>query len=208
MNRSLAVNRARIIAVVCFLMVLSFVVVSVFWYYEYQYSLPTPIPINYSEVSNGTVISLPIITGLAQDKPVLLHFFNPDCPCSKFNIKHFKTLVKQYGDQVNFAVVLMTNKHYDIQQIKEELGLNIPVLTDKYLATQCGVYATPQAALIGKDKRLYFRGNYNQSRYCSDKRTEYARLAIKNLLYSKLAIPINPLAKRAYGCRLPDCMDQ
>lgn len=207
MNRNLAAKRTRTITAVCFLIVLSFVIVSVFWYYEYQYKLPTPIPINYSEVRTGAAVILPASTGIAQDKPVLLHFFNPDCPCSKFNIRHFKTLVKQYGNKVNFAVVLMTNKHYETGQIKKYFGLNIPVLTDKRLATLCGVYSTPQAALIDKDKRLYFRGNYNQSRYCSDKKTEYARLAIHDLLYGRLVIQMNPLAKRAYGCRLPNCVN-
>jgi len=207
MNRTVAVNRIRITIAVCFLIVLSFVVVSVFWYYEYQYSLPTPKPANYHDVNTGAVIKLPATLAVSSNKPLLLHFFNPDCPCSKFNITHFKTLVKRYKGQVNFAIVLMTSKHYEAKEIQETFKLNVPVLTDKTLAIQCGVYATPQAALINKDSRLYFRGNYNQSRYCSDKRTEYARLAIQDLLYGKVAMEINPLAKRAYGCRLPDCVN-
>lgn len=207
MNKLVIVNQARLIIAICCLVVLFFMVISAFWYYEYQYSLPTPKPYNYHNVNTGTVINLPESVKLSQDKPVLLHFFNPDCPCSRFNVRHFKTLIKQYKNEVNFAVVLMTNKQCKAKQIQEAFNLDVPVLTDKRLAKLCGVYSTPQAVLINWDKRLYFRGNYNQSRYCSDKRTEYARIAIENLLYSKNVINANPLAMRAYGCQLPDCIN-
>ena len=207
MNRTLSVNRIRIIIAICTLILLSGVVVSVFWYYEYQYTLPTPKPQHYKDVSSGTKVKLPVTLTSSPGKPVLLHFFNPDCPCSRFNIAHFKSLVKRYKSEVSFAIVLMTTKHYKQKEIQEEFGLEVPVLTDNSLAVLCGVYSTPQAALIDRNGRLFFRGNYNQSRYCSDKKTEYARLAIQNLLYGKMAWEFSPLAKRAYGCRLPNCVN-
>lgn len=205
MNKSLSVNCTRLIIAGFCLGILSFIIISVFWYYDYQYSLPTPKPYKYQNVATGTVVNLPEGVKSNRSKPLLLHFFNPDCPCSRFNISHFKSLIKQYKNEVDFAIVLMTNKQYKAKQIQEKFDLDIPVITDKSLAIICGVYSTPQAALLDRDNRLYFRGNYNQSRYCSDKRTEYARIAIQSLLYSKNVLNINPLAMRAYGCRLPDC---
>src|SRR5450432_3533457 len=89
-----------------------------FWHSELVYSLPTPIPQNYKVVKPGAVINIPENMHIKNNKPVFLHFFNPDCPCSKFNISHFKSLVKQYGHEATFAIVVMNNNSYTAQQIQ------------------------------------------------------------------------------------------
>ncbi|RYE17791.1 MAG: AhpC/TSA family protein, partial [Sphingobacteriaceae bacterium] len=102
----------RKVFVFSWLFVLAAGLIALFWYNEWQYSLPTPVPENYQPVSFGQQIAPDGKLVFKNNKPVFLHFFNPDCPCSRFNIKHFKALVKQYGNQVNFAVILMTDKYY------------------------------------------------------------------------------------------------
>ncbi|HUS01588.1 MAG TPA: hypothetical protein VMY77_07670, partial [Chitinophagaceae bacterium] len=78
-----------------------------FWYNEWQYSLPTPVPVNYHNVKTGKFIN--VSNKIKEiNKPLLLHFFNPACPCSKFNIEHFKWLVKHYNKSISFAVVVMS----------------------------------------------------------------------------------------------------
>src|SRR6266576_2468714 len=83
-----------------------------FWHTEFVYSLPTPVPKNYKVVSPGSTIHIPQSLVSKNNKPVFLHFFNPDCPCSKFNITHFKSLVKQYNNEATFAIVVMNNRRY------------------------------------------------------------------------------------------------
>mgnify|MGYP003575195746 CR=1 FL=1 len=181
-------------------------VVAVFWYSEFVYSLPTPMPKSYKDVKKGTVINLN--RKLAPDsKPVLLHFFNPDCPCSRFNMKHFKELVKQYKDQVNFTIVLMTDKDYTEPEIQDTYKLRIPVVKDSSLAAMCGVYSTPQAVILNSDHTLYYRGNYNRTRYCTDKKTNYAQIALEGLLKRKPTYAFDKFALKAYGCELPGCTD-
>src|ERR1043165_4453421 len=82
-----------------------------FWYNEWKFSLPTPLPLNYHSVKTGTPIDLSGKISSPNDQPVFLHFFNPDCPCSRFNIPHFRSLVKKYGKRVTFAMVIMINKN-------------------------------------------------------------------------------------------------
>jgi hypothetical protein len=189
------------ILVALWLVLLVTAVGSLFWYNQYRYSLPTPVPANYKAISTGTFIRLPRNLYAATNKPVFLHFFNPDCPCSRFNINHVKALIKQYGSQASFAVVLVTAKHYTAEQIQDRFGLNIPIVRDAALAAACGVYSTPQAVILSSDKQLFFRGNYNSSRYCTNKKSEYARQALGNLLHN-LPVVHNPSATTAYGCRL------
>ncbi|MDR3711700.1 MAG: hypothetical protein P4L51_02705 [Puia sp.] len=202
--------------VVAWLIGIFSVIACLFWYNEWVYALPTPIPVNYVAVKPGALIALPAALQFPDDRlktgskrPLLLHFFNPDCPCSRFNIPQFKSLVKQYSDRVDFAVVLLSSKEYSPQQIRKRFGLDLPVLSDTSAAAKaaiaCGVYSTPQAVLLTGDHALFYRGNYNRSRYCADPATNYASQALEALLHQQHGIIFDPLALRSYGCRLPNC---
>ncbi len=180
-------------------------IAALFWYNELQYSLPTPVPQNYHPVSFGQHIKLDHQLTFQNNKPVFLHFFNPDCPCSRFNIAHFKSLVKTYGNRVNFVVVLLTDKYYTPDVVKRKFDLDVPVVVDPATAIRCGVYSTPQAAIINTDHKLYYRGNYNQSRYCTNEKTEYAKIALDGMLQHNTHLVFDQFALKAYGCRLPNC---
>ena len=190
--------------VIVWLMALLVAIGFLFWYNEWQYKLPTPVPENYTPVATGEQINLP--AGLVHDnQPVFLHFFNPVCPCSRFNFKHFRSLVKNYGEQVNFVMVVMSRNTYTADDIQRTYDITIPVYFDSTIAVSCGVYSTPQAVIVENSGRLFYRGNYNSSRYCTDKKTEYARIALDALLENKRNITFDQLALTAYGCRLPKC---
>lgn len=178
----------------------------VFWYHEWKYALPTPVPANYAPVQTGELV--PVHTQVQQqgNQPVFIHFFNPDCPCSRFNIEHFNSLVKNYGDSVSFSVVVINkNKQFTAEEVKDKFNITVPVLFDTTIATKCGVYSTPQAVILDSDFHLYYRGNYNKSRYCTEKNSNYAQSALTALLYNESKPTFGPLALKAYGCSLPTC---
>jgi len=191
--------------VIIWLTLLFSAVGALFWYNDWVYQQPTPVPKNYQAPNTGQLIKLGGPLETLRNKPLFLHFFNPDCPCSRFNIKNFKSLVKQYSSQVNFSVVVMTTKTYTSKEIQNKFNLNIPVLFDTSIATSCGVYSTPQAVLLDNDHKLYYKGNYNKSRYCTEEKTNYAKIAITGLLNDHAKIVFNQSALQAYGCQLPDC---
>src|ERR1700749_824765 len=99
------------------LILLTSAIGALFWYNELIYHLPTPIPDNYISVYQGQVIKMNNNLKHYTNKPLFLHFFNPICPCSRFNISCFKSLVKQYGGRVNFVVIVMSNKTYTAKEI-------------------------------------------------------------------------------------------
>ncbi|MBO9573068.1 MAG: hypothetical protein J7497_12825 [Chitinophagaceae bacterium] len=194
--------------VLCWLILIFSGISLLFWHNEWKYSLPTPVPHNYQPVNPGTPISIGnVFKQRDPSKPVLLHFFNPDCPCSRFNITHFKSLVKQYGDKIDFVIIAMPgkDKNYTALDIQDRFRLSLPVLFDSSIAATCGVYSTPQAVLIGADHRLYYRGNYNKSRYCTDKKSNYAQMAIDSLLLKSAGPSFGEAAVKSYGCELPLC---
>jgi hypothetical protein len=185
------------------LTVLMLGVVALFWYNEWVYSLPTPVPLNYKAVARGARIDL--AWKFNDHKPVFLHFYNPDCPCSRFNKPYFKKLVQRYGTAVDFAIVLMNRKDYSAGEIQAQFDLRIPVLFDPAIAKACGVYSTPQAAIIDTDRTLYYCGNYNRSRYCTDDKTNYANMALVGLLHRNTGLIFDQFALKAYGCQAPKC---
>lgn len=175
----------------------------IFWKTEIKYSLPTPVPQHFKEVAAGTRIALPDDLAQTEKRPLLIHFFNPDCPCSRFNIRQFRSLVSRYGDSIDFAIVALTEKAYTADAIRDKFGLDLAVYFDSGLAQRCGVISTPQAVLLDSDSRLFFKGNYNKSRYCTDAKSDYARMAIDSLLRNTAQPVFNKQAHIAYGCALP-----
>ncbi|WP_316822597.1 TlpA family protein disulfide reductase [Pedobacter gandavensis] len=175
-----------------------------FWYNDIVYQLPTPIPKAYKAIESGKLIVNKALNHKHR-KPVFLHFFNPDCPCSRFNMKHFKSLVKEYGDRVDFRVVVLSPKSFTAESIQDKFGLQIPILFDESLAAACGVYSTPQAVLLDQNQHLYYRGNYNTTRYCTDEKTSFARIALNGLLQKQTGLVFSQAALKSYGCTLPNC---
>jgi len=176
-----------------------------FWHNELVYSLPTPIPAKYRPVNTGDKIDLGNKIAV-NGKPLFIHFFNPACPCSRFNIPHFKSLVKNNKDEISFAIVVLSkDKKYSEKEIQEKFDLDVPVYFDKSIADACGVYSTPQAVIIEPGNKLYYRGNYNKSRYCTDKNSNYAAMAIDSLVHKTSHPHFSQYALVSYGCTLPTC---
>ncbi len=176
------------------------------WQEDWKYSLPTPVPEKYHVIKPGDFINITGKIKSESNKPVFLHFFNPDCPCSRFNVPHFKSLVKKYGDRIAFAIVAMSpRQNYTVKNIQDKFDLNIPVFFDRSIADSCGVYSTPQAVILDAKHRLYYRGNYNKSRFCEDKKSNYAQMAIDSLLNDRRDLIMDVAALKSYGCSLPNC---
>lgn len=177
-----------------------------FWYTDWMYQRPTPIPAGYLATPRGAAIDLRGLDG-ERRSPVLLHFFNPDCPCSRFNIPMFKRLYSQYNGRVNFIIVVLSRQPFNARSIRQRFGLNgVKMIADSTLAKACGVYSTPQVVLLDSHHKLYYRGNYNRNRYCTDDRTNYARIALSTLLAHRPYPAFSLWATRSYGCGLPHCI--
>jgi hypothetical protein len=180
-------------------------IAALFWQQELQYARPTPVPADYVAVLPGERVVVPVVAGTVR-KPVLLHFFNPDCPCSRFNLKHVKQLAQRYAGTVNFLAVVPEHFATQTDEVRRRYDLPMPVVADggEQLARACGVYATPQAALVDTTGRLYYRGNYNKSRYCTTPHSNYAQMAIDSLQAGTPSPTFGDLATTAYGCELPE----
>ena len=85
----------------------------------------------------------------------------------------------------------------------QDLGLDIPYHVDGGpLADATGIYSTPQAAILDADGRMFYQGNYNVTRFCRDRETEFARLALERLRIGAPPPEFVSAATVAYGCPL------
>jgi len=176
---------------------------ALFWYQEVQYFLPTEVPVDFKYVAVGAKVDLDFVP--ENDKATLLHFYNPNCPCSKFNFSNFESIQHQYQAELNtFLIVQDTEEGLSnrFKKVLEELDITVIVDNQKQYAKSCGVYATPQIALLNDNKELYYKGNYNQSRYCTNPETNFARIAVEELLNNSLTPQFGSIATKAYGCDL------
>jgi thioredoxin-related protein len=193
----------RIAALVFLLLVVFSGIAAIFWYQEMQYLLPTPVPENHRVVLPHEVVQFDsVLIPQTNGKPKLLHFFSPDCPCSRFNVKHFLSLNRKYGNAIDFYVVIADKKNVISARNKIEDEVPVIVDTTRELARACGVYSTPQAALIQQNNQLYFRGNYNRSRFCTDKNSNFVQMAMDSLLAGKGPPHFIELATKSYGCSI------
>lgn len=174
-----------------------------FWKQELKYAKPTPVPSNYSPPNFNAKIDLPEDFN-TREKPLFVHFFNPDCPCSRFNIRHFNSLVKENRDHVNFKVVIPEQADLSKARSLVEKGLEIFRDEQGRYAVAFGVYSTPQAVIVDKKETLYYRGNYNRARYCTQKNSNYAEIALNELLAGKPLPDFGSFATVAYGCQLKE----
>lgn len=198
----------RKLLLTCWLLVLAGGICYLFWYHDWKYSLPTAVPQNYVDVKVGQQINIDGQIAVAKGKPAFIHFFNPECPCSKFNVPHFNSLVRKYGKQIDFSVVVVNlnkDKSYTAEEIHNKFDITVPVSFDSTIAAKCGVYSTPQAVLIDTDHKLYYRGNYNRARYCTDTKSNFAQMAIDSLLNNNTKPVFSQYALKAYGCQAPFC---
>ena len=177
-------------------------IATLFWKQELQYQLPTPIPSGYHEVAVGQRVLLP--ARFEKTRAHFIHFYNSDCPCSRFNAQHLKSLIGEFKDSISISIIVPTTR--DIAKAKSEFGDVIEIAADENgaIAKACGVYSTPQAAIIDRKGNLYYRGNYNASRYCTSRATNFAELSLIALINNNPSPSFGLLATQSYGCELKD----
>ncbi|HEY5918418.1 MAG TPA: TlpA disulfide reductase family protein [Chryseolinea sp.] len=178
----------------------------VFWIQEVQYSLPTPVPARFVDIKIGEKVDLSKELKIDSGRAAVLHFFNSECPCSRFNMDEFERLEHQYRNKVQFFVVIQSDNRDEIEEFQDKYELTVPIILDPSgaIADKCGIYATPQAVILDQNSAVYFKGNYNKARFCARKETRFVEIALDHLLKGE-ALPLSMLyaVVEPYGCTLP-----
>lgn len=177
----------------------------VFWYQDWQYSLPTPRPAALRQPAVGEVVNLTPFVSESGPQPTLLHFFNPACPCSRFNVAHVRELIAEFDGRVRVVAVLEATEPAAALEAFAKLHLKCTAIVDTNgeLARRVGIYSTPQGVVLDGDQRLYYRGNYNRGRYCTAAESEFVRLSLASCVVQRTPLQFSAAATVPLGCVLP-----
>jgi hypothetical protein len=203
---ALSAGTRRLLAVISALSLLAWIGAA-FWQQDLRWSLPTPVPAGLIQPAMGSRPDLPpsLSAVVRSDLPTLLHFFNPRCPCSRFNLDHVCEIEREFGDRIRVVNVLQGESATQLADAVEELklaGTSVFDL-DGAIAHALGVYSTPQAVVLDRGGVLAYRGNFNSSRYCVDPASQYAQLALQDILAARPVRSFGASTSQAYGCSLP-----
>lgn len=179
-----------------------------FWRADWQYSVPTQRPEGLIQPPLGRPLALPAqLSAMRRDnRPMVIHFVSAKCPCTEFNLDHLRKLQQRFDGVADFVAVLETNSKEEAAKSEfESMHLRMPVVYDRQgeMSTALGVYGTPQAAILDRRGRLFYRGNYNRSRYCAEESSEYVRIALTALAGDNPLPSLPEKATITYGCPLP-----
>lgn len=183
-----------------------------FWTLDLRYARPTPVPAEHVEVVRGDAVELPAQLARyvrAAPGPTLLHVFNPACPCSRFNLDHVVAIARGFEGRARVVAVLQGEDAQASFAAFDERSTGLARVADPdgAIAASVGAYSTPQAAILDRDGRLVWRGNYNVSRFCGDRETEFARIALECAVAGRALPPFPDVATTAYGCALPSAAE-
>lgn len=202
----------RILA--AFVLAWAFFTVAAFWELEGQYLRPAARPEGAANPQPGSTSPVPWVStdrGMVKlARPsgvVLLNFWNPTCPCSRFMEGHVRALGDEYGRRgVQLVTVVECGKSAsDRQQALSEWssrGLTAFAAVadpDGRIARKFGVWAPPAAVIIDREGHVAYVGAYNVARYCDDTHSAYAAIALAAVLAGRrpprASLPF-------YGCQL------
>lgn len=105
---------------------------------------------------NGNTVQLSDLLG----KPIILNFWATWCGPCKSEMPAFDSMYREYGDQINFVMINLTDGSRDTvekaTQYIEENGYTFPVYfdTEQDAANAYGVYSIPATALLDEHGTL------------------------------------------------------
>ncbi|MDP8246412.1 MAG: redoxin domain-containing protein [Candidatus Hinthialibacter antarcticus] len=135
---------------------------------------------------------------------IVVYFWNFHCPVSRVYEERLQNLYQAYQPRnVIFWVVdsNAANSETDILAYHKQHALAYPVLKDygNMLADQFNASKTPEAFVIGQDKRLHYFGAIDNNHNPDKADQHYVINALESLLQNKApAVPHFP----AFGCAI------
>lgn len=147
-----------------------------FWWFQFQHMESYD---NYAASFDGELLSQSELKP-KQGYALVIHFIDPDCPCSRFSKKHIQDLESHFGPDVEF--VSFTNKSLEDQYRPRFSQLSVP--------------ASPAVAIWDRKGKLAYMGPYSSGNLCGQ-----GRDFVKKVLGS-LEDNINPfwINQNSIGC--------
>lgn len=138
----------------------------------------------------------------ATRQTLMVHFWNPECACNRFNNPHVRNIIEQYQAQgIRFITVVRTQADSDDRQVlaRAEQLFDVPAVPASKLNLDIGSLpgATPAAAVLGIEGQLAYFGPYSDSAFCATNGRSFVENALDEVLAGIKSKTKNTLA---FGC--------
>jgi hypothetical protein len=173
-----------------------------FWYFELADLRPFAVDDSGSPVAFDAAPLRSEVQRMARSgaPATLVHFWDPACPCSRFNVPHVRELVAAYRDQgVRFVAVVSPGAAAD----KKELAARAAALfgAEFEIAVADGslanIPASPAAMVVDGHGRLAYLGPYGLGAACGAGSERFVERAMELAL---AGTPPGPASLSAVGC--------
>ncbi|MBD3609623.1 MAG: hypothetical protein HUJ30_03650 [Gammaproteobacteria bacterium] len=170
-----------------------------FWWFEFKDLRP------FDTTSNGQIVQPELISLSASLQQVtsvrrtsVVHFWNPDCYCNRFNNAHLQQIRERYAkDGVDFYLAvagkLSANHKQSIQDTFGAIKL-IEVNNPQLLKN---IPSTPSAAVISPEYGVAYYGPYSEGATCSAQNGSFVESALNTINSGQQTKSLNTLA---FGC--------
>lgn len=173
-----------------------------FWHFQFSQLRPFTPPQNDRAFFDGEVISkriesLPIAPAGAA---TLIHFWDPACPCSRFNDDHLRALVEQYAPN-GIEVLVVPAPGAPIPStgtLQARYGTAVRLAAPELRALRPP--SSPAVAVVDNKEQLAYFGPYSTDGLCSADGGGFVEAVLDNLLAGRQSRQFNTLA---FGCYCP-----
>jgi len=142
------------------------------------------------------------IEGL-QEKITLVHFWDSECSCNRFNEPHVKQLIDKYADDnIQFVIVARIIEHArkdELLKLAKEIFNHpsvISIIPEDELAFD-SLPSMPAVAVLNNKKSLMYFGPYGVGAVCSTENGAFVEKTLQRMFKGTPKKQLNVLAK---GC--------
>ena len=138
----------------------------------------------------------------------VIHFWNPDCPCNRFNEVHVKKIISDYADKnVKFTVVVggsSKEERHQRQVLAKQVFNHIAVKEIRSdWPMHKGPPSSPAVGVINGQGELVYFGPYSLGARCAPDKGQFVESVLDGLHARKKSSDKKQLNTLAVGCFCP-----
>lgn len=131
---------------------------------------------------------------------VVVHFWDPDCLCSRFNNSHVQSLIDDFGTKgVKFLIVLnaASEQQEDAWQKGRTLFPSATIISSRALGLPTPIPASPSTAIVDSQGQLAYFGPYSLGGLCLSSDEGFVETILSTLLAGRRS-ELNTIS--GFGC--------
>lgn len=135
-------------------------------------------------------------------KTYLVHFWQPECSCNRFNRSHVQQIAEKYKEK-GFQLITIAQPHANYSQqalmqlAKKEFNSIVIIDEQRLLSGKARIPGAPSAAVINKNGQLAYLGPYSDSSFCGLGGTAFVERVADLLIQGENPSILNTMV---FGC--------